>query len=58
VHDDGVIYGPWLEGTGSRNAPVTRFPGYGSFRRASQQLDREIGGIADRILTRRANEIG
>jgi hypothetical protein len=58
VHDDNVIYGPWLEGTGSRNAPVTVFPGYFSFRRASQQLDREIGGIADRVLTRRASEIG
>jgi hypothetical protein len=28
VTDQGVVYGPWLEGTGSRNAPVTRFAGY------------------------------
>src|SRR5689334_11890608 len=27
VDDRGIIYGYWLEGIGSRNAPVTRFPG-------------------------------
>lgn len=32
VHDNGVVYGHWLEGTGSRNAPVTIFPGYWSMR--------------------------
>lgn len=32
VDDNGVIYGPWLEGTGSRNSPVTAFPGYHTFR--------------------------
>ncbi|GHH57732.1 hypothetical protein [Lentzea cavernae] len=31
VHDRGVIYGHWLEGDGSRNAPVTSFRGYGAF---------------------------
>lgn len=30
----GLKYGPWLEGVGSRNAPVTRFPGYFNLRRA------------------------
>lgn len=45
VHDRGVIYGPWLEGTGSRNA-TTRFKGYASFRRAAQQLK----GEAEQIL--------
>src|SRR5688572_24813417 len=28
VTDSGVVYGPWLEGTGSKNFPVTRFKGY------------------------------
>lgn len=38
VTDQGVIYGPWLEGTGSRNFPKTRFKGYFTFRRTTQQL--------------------
>lgn len=52
VTDDNVIYGPWLEGVGSRNSPVTRFPGYRAFRRASQLMDREAQRIADRIIGR------
>lgn len=35
-----VLYGPWLEGTGSMNAPVTRFKGYKTFRLTKQELDR------------------
>lgn len=38
VYDSNAVYGPWLEGTGSRNSPVTRFPGYWSFRRSTQQI--------------------
>lgn len=38
VSDAGIIYGPWLEGVGSRNAPVTRFRGYHSFRRAANAM--------------------
>ena len=45
VHDNKVIYGNWLEGTGSRNSPKTRFPGYASFRRATQQVEREAPDI-------------
>lgn len=52
VTDDNVIYGPWLEGTGSRNSPVTRFPGYRAFRRATQLMNREAQRIADRIVDR------
>lgn len=32
IHDNMVIYGPWLEGVGSRNYPRTRFKGYHTFR--------------------------
>ncbi len=39
IRDNNAVYGPWLEGTGSRNAPTTRFPGYHSFRRATQQVE-------------------
>jgi hypothetical protein len=43
-------YGPWLEGTGSRNYPNTRFHGYHSFRLAGQQLDGLAEGIAEDAL--------
>jgi hypothetical protein len=52
VHDGGVIYGPWLEGTGSRNSPVTRFPGYFTFRRTKALLDRQAPQIARELLAR------
>lgn len=39
IDDGGVVYGPWLEGTGSRNAS-TRFKGYRSFRRTAQWLNK------------------
>lgn len=34
----GTIYAWWLEGLGSRNAPVTRFPGYWTMKRTTPQL--------------------
>lgn len=49
VHDRDVIYGPWLEGTGSRNQS-TRFKGYASFRRAFQQLNRQGPALVERAL--------
>lgn len=49
VDDSGVIYGPWLEGVGSRNYPTTRFRGYAMFRRATQYLN---AGPAETIANR------
>ncbi|MFD6035724.1 hypothetical protein ACFWHF_14455 [Streptomyces griseoincarnatus] len=49
VTDGGVIYGPWLEGTGSRNR-TTRFKGYRTFRRVRAQMEREAGPLAERAL--------
>lgn len=45
VSDGGVIYGPWLEGTGSRNK-TTRFKGYKTFRTVKQELDRDAEMLA------------
>jgi len=45
VTDGGVVYGPWLEGTGSRNE-TTRFKGYASFRRALQETERSVDATA------------
>ncbi len=40
TNDHGSLYGPWLEGTGSRN-PETRFKGYAAARRATQTVQRK-----------------
>lgn len=47
--DGGVVYGPWLEGTGSRNAPKTRFRGYSTFRKTGQEVDAEAASWVDPI---------
>lgn len=52
VSDGMVIYGPWLEGTGSRNSPVTRFPGYATFRRTKPLVDQRARQIAVQLLAR------
>lgn len=49
IHDDMVIYGPWLEGVGSRNK-TTRFKGYFTFRLVGQQLKGKAVAIAERVL--------
>lgn len=49
VTDGGVVYGPWLEGVGSRNKS-TRFKGYRTFRLVAQQLQKKVGPIAERVL--------
>lgn len=49
VWDGGVVYGPWLAGTGSRNAE-TGFPGYDHWRMATQSLDQRAGQIAQAAL--------
>lgn len=46
----GLIYGPWLEGVGSRNSPVTRFPGYHTYREVGAWVQREVGGSSDRYV--------
>lgn len=52
VDDRGVIYGPWLEGVGSRNKS-TRFKGYFSFRRAVQTLRQQTPELL-RVVAERA----
>lgn len=53
IHDSNVIYGPWLEGTSSRNE-TTRFKGYAMFRNAAQQLQREAVDIGNKWAARAA----
>ena len=49
VTDGGVVYGPWLEGVGSRNQ-ATRFKGYATFRRVTARLQDKAADIAAREL--------
>lgn len=51
VTTDLATYGPWLEGTGSRNL-TTRFKGYQSFRKAGQVLEGMAEAIAQRTFQR------
>ena len=50
VTDQGVIYGFWLEGIGSRNYPVTKFRGYHTFLIVSGDLRSKATMIAEGIF--------
>ena len=58
VHDQGVVYGPWLEGVGSRNAPVTRFAGYSHWRTTKGLVRMRGPQIAERAVRRHLPEMG
>lgn len=49
ITDSGVVYGYWLEGIGSRNFPKTRFKGYTTWRRTTQELDKKADSIVQRV---------
>lgn len=51
ISDGGVIYGPWLEGIGSRNR-TTRFKGYATFRRMVQRINARAETIGQPIVAR------
>jgi hypothetical protein len=57
VHDRGIVYGPWLEGTSSRNRR-TRFKGYGAFRRATSATQRQAPEIARRVIQASLGRLG
>lgn len=57
VHDRMGIYGPWLEGTGSRNR-TTRFKGYRNFRITTQTLRRATKPLAREIINRYIHKLG
>lgn len=57
VNDQGVIYGFWLEGIGSRNFPVTRFKGYFAARRATQHAASMVPEECQPIIDRAVHEI-
>lgn len=57
ITDGGVVYGPWLDGTGSRNAPVTRFKGYATFRRVQQRVEARADRMMQDVLDRHVREL-
>ena len=58
IHDSGIVYGTWLEGTSSRNR-TTRFRGYATFRKMTPVINYNTGQIANRIVrVRRMRFIG
>ena len=58
VHDQGVVYGPWLEGVGSRNSPVTRFPGYWHWKRTKALVAARGPQIAENAVRLHLPEMG
>ena len=59
LNDHRSVYGPWLEGTGSRNSPVTRFPGYHNARLVTGQIKSQVDGLARPVVekwVRRLND--
>lgn len=51
VHDRGIVYGPWLEGTSPMNAR-TSFKGYHSFRKAKQKTQTEVSRLVMAVMRR------
>jgi hypothetical protein len=57
IQDSGVVYGPWLAGTSSRNAR-SRFKGYKHWRRAIAYVHRIAQPVTDRIVKRALRRAG
>ena len=59
VTDDGiVVYNHWLEGTGSRNFPVTSFKGYHAFERAAEALEKRGMALAETQVRKAVKSLG
>lgn len=56
ISDGGVLYGPWLEGTGSRNL-TTRFKGYHSFALTAQELQKVAPQVLGRQMEKAIKEL-
>ena len=57
IQDSGVVYGPWLAGTSSRNH-TTRFRGYNHWRRAIAHVNRISRPLTDKIIARAIRRAG
>jgi hypothetical protein len=52
VWDQGLVYGPWLAGRGSKNRPRPGFPGYSHWRRTSEWVRANAPQITRRVVNR------
>jgi hypothetical protein len=50
VNDNDVIYGHWLNGTGTRNWPVTRFRGYAAWSKSFGRLNEAVPTVIARHM--------
>lgn len=57
VNDSNVIYGPWLEGIGSRNRARPGFPGYHTFRTVRGRMERKADAVAEAAIQRTVGEL-
>lgn len=58
VTDEGsVVYNHWLEGTGSRNFPKTRFKGYRAFRITTREVGSRAATIAAPAIAKMCREL-
>lgn len=57
IWDQRMVYGPWLEGTGSRNR-TTRFKGYRTARITTAKLNKMSKDVAVPIVARYIGEVG
>lgn len=57
VWDRMLIYGRWLEGTGSRNR-TTRFKGYHGYRDTAMVIDRDSEKILQPLMDKMVRELG
>jgi hypothetical protein len=57
VHDQQGIYGPWLNGTGSRNKS-SRFKGYGHFKKTTQVLRQAAKPLGRQVVAEHLHKLG
>ena len=57
IQDSNLVYGPWLEGTSSRNQ-TTGFKGYASFRTTREWLETMKRGIQEKMVRRIVRRLG
>lgn len=57
VHDRGIVYGPWLEGTSRRNQ-TSRFKGYRVFQTVRHQVEQHAPELAGQVVSRNIAKLG
>ena len=57
ISDTGCIYGPWLEGIGSRNR-TTRFKGYFIWRKSVAEVQRHMHNLAEGEIEQALRAVG